>query len=64
LTTGLIDASANKDTFVTPLMNGPKNSIAETYGDGYNLCGALSYSILGAESTKLDPTGIVKVNAF
>ena len=44
---GTIDATTGAIAeWTTPVLNGPKDEIAITYGNGYDLCGYLDYSWL------------------
>ena len=56
-----IDASSATSVFLTPTINGPKDSTADTYGDGYNKCSFLDYHILDEYRQYYDSRGIIDV---
>jgi len=41
--TGQLIVDGDVSFFTAPDVNGPKNSIADLYGNGYDVCGPLNY---------------------
>lgn len=42
---GHIDGSGSKELYTTPVLDGPKDSVAIRLGDGYDRCDYLTYAI-------------------
>ena len=56
-----IDASGDQIMYSTPIQNGPSDSVATAYGDGYNLCDYLSYGLLDENNRVYASAGVVDV---